>query len=172
MRAKYVGNRADRIIMNIKNAEATAVIPTGYPVIFNLSATAVDKGDGRDVVLPATAGSALYQLGAGVCASPNLAVGDMGEAIMYGFCSSTAVLLRTRANSTTTWASVASIASALLLTPDFTNNCWGTLANVAAASSPGCVLLDNIGTIQTAASAAGGTAVVSTGLYRSFVRML
>jgi hypothetical protein len=172
MRAKYNGNKPDRIIMNIYNAEVSAAIPLGYPVIFSLSSTAVAGHDGMDVVLPATATSASYQLGSGVNCTPLLAVKNYGEAIMYGYCENTAVVLRTRANSTTTWASVASIASAVLLVPDFTNNGWATLANVVAQSGPNVILVDNIATLASAASAIGGTALVSTGLYRSFVHML
>ena len=174
MRAKYVGNKSDQIIVNIKNAEASATIPLGAPVMYNLSATAATQAsdDGLAVVLPSTAAVAKYQLCAGVNTSYNLAVNYMGESLIYGYCPATLVKLTTRAASTDTWASVQSVASALLLTPDFTNNVWQTLANVAAQSSPQCILIDTIASIATAASTAGGTRVVSTGLYRSFVRMM
>ena len=136
MRAKYTGNKADKIIFNIKNAEASATIALGAPVIFSLSSTAA-ADDGLAVVNPSTAAVANYQLGAGVNCTYALANNQMGEALIYGYCPSTLVKLGTRATSTDSWASVAAIASGVLLVPDFTNNVWQTLANVAAQSSPG-----------------------------------
>ena len=171
MRAKYIGNKADRLIFNTKNAEASATIALGAPVIFNLSSTA-NADDGLAVVNPSTAGAGAYQLGSGVNCTYNLANNTMGEAIVYGFCASTLVKLGTRATSTDSWASIAAIASGVLLVPDFTNNVWQTLANVAAQSSPGVILLDAVASLALVASAAGVTKVVSTGMYRSFVRLI
>jgi len=171
MRAAYVGNKRDHFIVNIKNAEASATIPLGAPVIFKLSAAAA-ADDGLAVVLPATAGASQYQLCAGVNTTYALAANYLGEALIYGFCPATLVKLNTRATSTDSWASIAAVASDVLLVPDFTNNVWQTLANVAAQSSPGNILIDNIASIASVASSAGDTRVVSTGLVRSFVRML
>ncbi len=166
-----VGNKPGRISVTIRNKETSASIPLGAPACLKLTSTAVDGGDGLDVVLPSTALVGNYQLLAGVNQAA-LAVNQFGSALAYGFSPFTLVKLNTRATSTDTWASVATVASGLLLTPDFTNNVWQTLANVGAQSSPQVLLLDTIASIQTVASSAANTAIVSTGLYRAFVRML
>jgi hypothetical protein len=171
MRAKYVGNKADKIIFNIKNVEAVSTVPLGAPVVFNLSVTS-SADDGLGVVLPSTAGALKYNLLAGVNLSYQLAVNQMGEAILFGYSPKTLVKVNTRAASTDTWASVASVASGVLLTPDFTHNAWQTLANVAAESRPNLILLDDIATVASAASTAGGSALVSTRMHRAFATML
>lgn len=174
IRLNQVGNKAARVAITVANKETSATLALGAPAIFQLSATADDPGDAMDVVNPSTAAAALYQLCAGVLTSA-IPVNQFGEAIVFGYAPSTLVKLNTRATSTDTWASVQSVASALLLVPDFTNNVWQTLANVAAQSSPQVILLDTIASIASASSIGGGTGdtrVVSTGLKRAFVRML
>jgi hypothetical protein len=172
MRAKYAGNKLDKVMVNIRNKEATAVIPLGAPAMWNLTSTAVADMDGLDVVLPSTIGAANYQLCAGVNTTYNLAVNGYGEALVYGYSANTLVKLNTSATSTDTWASVAAVASGVILIPDFTNNVWQTLANVAAQSTPQNILVDVIASVASAVSTAGGTKLVSTGLYRSFVRFM
>jgi hypothetical protein len=172
MRMKFVGNKRDNIILTYMNCEASASIPVGAPVMHNMSATAAASTDGVCGVLPSTAGAALYQFLIGVNVSTNLAVNQYGEALAYGYCPSTLVKLRTRATSTDTWASVATVASALLLVPDFTNNDFQTLANVAAQSTPPMILLDTLASMATQASTYLGTAIVENALKRSFVRIL
>jgi hypothetical protein len=143
-------------------------------VIWQLGSTSDTDGDGIDVTLPSTAGVINYQLWGGVNTLA-LATGQFGEAIVYGFAPSTLVKLNSRATSTDSWTSMAAIASGVLLVPDFTNNVWQTLANVAAQSSPGLILLDAIASIQTAVSnsyAAADTRVIVGGLKRAFVRLL
>lgn len=175
MRTKYIGNKPDRIAMVIRNQEASAAIPLGAPVLLQLTSTLDADGDGMDVVLPSTAAAINYQLIYGVNASYQLAAGQFGEAIVYGYTPSTLVKLNSRATSTDSWSSMAAIASGLLLTPDYTNNVWQTTAIVAANSTPQCILVDAIASIATAVSngyAAADTRTVATGLKRSFVRML
>lgn len=173
MRAKYIGNKADAFIHVIKSQEATAVIPLGAPVILQLNSTSDSVGDGVDVVLPSTAGAINYGLAYGVNLTYQLAAGQYGEAMVYGFTPSVLVKLSTRATTTDSWASVQSVASGLPLSPDFTNNVWQTGAVVAAASNIPCLLLDTIASIASAASNVGTSfSLVSTGMKRAFVRML
>jgi hypothetical protein len=170
MRMKQVGNKREDMVGVILNG-GLSTIPLGAPVIYKLTSTANDN-DGVSVGLPsASGGAANYQLCAGVNQTYNLAVGYYGEAMIFGYCPTTLVKLNTRAATTDTWASVAAVASGVLLVPDFTNDVWQTLANVAAVSSPQCILVDAIGAVGSAASNAK-TGLVSTGLYRSFVRMM
>ena len=174
MRMKFAGNKRDNVIIIVLNKEATATLQVGQPVFYNLTGTADAQNDGLGVVNPSTALVASYQLCAGVLLN-QLAVGQFGESIVYGYNQSTLVKLASRATSTDSWSSYAAVASGVLLLPDFTNNVWISAANVAAQSSPQNILLDAIASAATAASNAGGagdTRVVSSGLKRSFVRMM
>ena len=179
MRAKYVGNRADKISVVIKNMEASSstTLPLGAPVIWKLTSTASTDtyDDGRGVILPSTAGAINYQLLAGINMNQNLAQNLYGEAQTYGYCASTLIKLTSRATSTDSWASVATVASGLLLVPDFTNNMFQTLANVTAESRPNVLLIDTLASIATQASNAGGLSdsrVISAGLFRSFISIM
>lgn len=174
MRIKNDGNKRDSVFVVVQNQEATATMALGQPVMYNLSST-VNADDGLDVVNPSTIGTIGYQLCAGVLATVNLIAGNYGESIVFGYSPSTLVKLASRATSTDSWSSYAAIASAVLLVPDFTNNVWQSLANVAAQSSPQVILLDAIASGATQVSNAGGTGdtrLVSTGLKRSFVRIM
>lgn len=174
MRAKLAGNKRDTFFVVVQNKEATATLQIGQPVFYNLTGTASADGDGVGVVNPSTALVASYQLCAGVLGN-QLATGEFGYSLVYGYSPSTLVKLASRATSTDSWSSYAAVASGVLLLPDFTNNVWISAANVAAQSSPQNLLLDAIASAATAASNAGGTGdtrVVSSGLKRSFVRMM
>lgn len=174
MRMKMAGNKRDIMAIVVLNKEATASMVIGQPVFYNLTGTADAVNDGVGVVNPSTALVASYQLCAGVLAN-QLAVGQFGESITYGYSQSTLVKLASRATSTDSWSSYAAVASGVLLLPDFTNNVWISAANVAAQSSPQNLLLDAIASATTLASNAGGTGdtrIMSSGLKRSFVRMM
>lgn len=173
MQFKQAGNKRDGIAIIVQNQEATATLQIGQPVFYNLTST-VNVDDGLDVVNPSTALVAAYQLCAGVLQN-QLAAGQFGQSLVFGYSPSTLVKLASRATSTDSWSSYAAVASAVLLLPDFTNNVWISAANVAAQSSPLVLLLDAIASAATAASNAGGTGdtrVVSSGLKRAFVRMM
>lgn len=174
MQFKQAGNKRDSISIVVVNKEASATLQIGQPVFYNLSGTADANNDGLGVVNPSTELVAAYQLCAGVLQN-QLAVGQFGQSLVFGYSSSTLVKLASRATSTDSWSSYAAVASGVLLLPDFTNNVWISAANVAAQSSPQNILLDAIVSVTTLASNAGGTGdtrVVSSGLKRSFVRMM
>ncbi len=173
MQFKQAGNKRDAISVVVVNKEATATMVLGQPAFYNLTGTA-DTNDGVGVVNPSTALVASYQLCAGVL-QQQLAVGQYGISLVFGYSSSTLVKLASRATSTDSWSSYAAVASGVLLLPDFTNNVWISAANVAAQSSPQNILLDAIASVGTLASNAGGTGdtrIVSSGLKRSFVRVM
>lgn len=174
MRIKTAGNKRDGVFIVVVNSEATATLQLGQPVFYKLTGTADATNDGVAAVNPSTALVASYQLCAGVLTS-QLAVGQFGESLVFGYSASTLVKLASRAATTDSWSSYAAVASGVLLLPDFTNNVWISAANVAAQSSPQNILLDAIASVGTLASNAGGTGdtrLVSSGLKRSFVRMM
>src|ERR1035437_6111518 len=109
MRAKYVGNKADKIIMNVRNDEASTTILAGTPLVLNLSTTASASGDGLGVVLPATAGDPLsFACKYGV-ATNTLAVGQYGETVLFGIVTNALIARATRASSTASFSTYTTI---------------------------------------------------------------
>jgi hypothetical protein len=178
-----VGNKSNLIKESYLNND-TVQFPLGCPVMWDLSSTVktvsqtstLGAGDGENAKLPSTVGSDKYQLVAGINLTYNCQINQYGLVAVHGYCPSTLVKLNSRATSTDSWASVQSVQSGQLLVPDFVNNVWQILANVAAQSTPQLVLLDSFASIASAASNAsvGGavTNLVSNGLYRSYVRYM
>lgn len=174
MRIKTVGNKADRIVVSIKNAEATASIPRGTPVVLNLSTTAAD-GDGLDVVLPATAGNPnSFSLRYGI-ATDTLVAGALGESILFGLSSYALISRATRAASTDSWSASASTASGIGLGIDTINNAFTMGASIAgsiASNKIQAVLIDSLASVVASASATSDTRTAITVAARVFVKML
>lgn len=170
MRFKQVGNKADIIAVVIHNAEASAVIPKGAPVILALNGT----NDGLDVVLPATtaqdANGALY----GVCLSQgaSLANGAYGEAQVFGVCNNLLLTSNTRAATTDSW-STKSADTGVALVVDTVNNAFSTSGGTQAKSSflPFAILAQSF-TVSGSASATSDTRTAITQLVKSFLRMM
>lgn len=174
MRAKYTGSRPDRVIMSVQNNEVSASIPRGTPVI--LSATGVAAtDDGLDVVLPATAGNVnAYGLRYGVLTTTLLA-GQNGESILFGVAPFALVTRATRAASSDSWTSSASIASGVALGIDTINNAFLIGASIAASIATNhidAVLMDSIASFAASATATTDTRTVLTSGQRVFVRMM
>lgn len=163
------GNKADHVLVNVCNVDAAA-IPRGAPVILNVNATA----DGLNVVLPSTAGAAKSNALLYGISTDTIPVNGFNDAVAFGYCPYLLIGKLTRANSTTTWASQASIASFAALTIDTVNNCFVTLAASAVGSSflPYAVLIDSIASIASSATATTDTRTVLTTGYRAFLRIL
>ena len=116
MRFKFVGNKADRAVVVIKNADPNSLaIKVGAPTFFVSDAAAPNQG----LSVKNTDGLAAAEGGlfAGFNLTPSptagattLAVGDIGESLVYGIYDYARVLLSTRAASTDVWASYAAIA--------------------------------------------------------------
>lgn len=174
MRAKYTGSRPDRVIMSVQNNEVSASIPRGTPVI--LSATGVAAtDDGLDVVLPATAGNVnAYGLRYGVLTTTLLA-GQNGESILFGVAPFALVTRATRAASSDSWTSSASIASGVALGIDTINNAFLIGASIAASIATNhidAVLMDSIASFAASATATTDARTVLTSGQRVFVRMM
>lgn len=187
MRTKLIeSNKPEKYIHNVRNVDTTpagAVIPTGSPLVLNLTATpqpptysnGLPAGweDGLQVVLPASASNAM--VGAffyGVATSP-IAAQQLGETMVHGVAQA-AVLRSTRANTTSNWPSVASAPGYLLgLSVDTTANAFVTIAGTATnAPAPSAILVDDLKTLASLASSPADTSTVRTSLARSFVRIM
>lgn len=131
MISQECGDKAFKSLFNFRNAEASAAIPSGSPVIFVMNATE----DGFGGVLPSTAGAAKSpELFAGVYASPySLAAGVVGQAQVWGFCNYAVVVQQSRAASTNSFASAAALSIGQPLAVDTVNNAFQTSSQVTGA---------------------------------------
>ena len=176
MRFKMAGNKADKIISVVRNGETSVAIPRGAPVVLKLSTTAADN-DGLDVVLASTAGSPLSAALRFGVALTAIAAGDFGEVVRNGIMPYALVTRATRAASSDSWTSSASIASGIGLGLDIVagNNAFilgGASAAGSVVSGPDAVLLDSIASMAASASATSDTRTAITIAARVFVRML
>jgi hypothetical protein len=115
MRFKSVGNKRDQAIVIIKNSSTTIAIKAGAPTFL-----AAENTDGLSVVSAENL-AAVNQQGFMGFAINDVPVSTdpkpFSEAVCFGQCDFARFLTRTRAASTDTWASVASIAAFVLLAP-------------------------------------------------------
>lgn len=170
-----------------KNAESSASIPIGTPAILALNGT----DDGLAVVLPATATATLSPLAMFGVARETVAAGKSGKFQTYGFCRNSILTVRTRAASTDSFSSVASIDTAAHLAVDTVNNAFvstvatrtqkvvtnaisDTLALTLSDGAfwPPAILAESRASIAGVASATSLTATVSTAMVKTFLRLL
>lgn len=174
MRAKYAGNKADRIICTVRNGEASASLPKGTPVVLNIS-TASATDDGLSVVLPATAGvTNSFGLKYGVL-TDTLVAGAYGESILFGVAAYALITRMTRAASSDSWTSSASQASGIGMGLDTINNAFllgASIAGSIASNNMPAILLDSLASSAASASATSDTRTVITNANRAFIRML
>lgn len=170
MNSKAAGNKADRVRQPVHSAEATNTIPKGTPLILQMNGTE----DGLAVVLPATqvaaqANSFIY--GVAVNAIAPL---QYGESIVHGIVPYALVTRMTRAASTDSWTSSASLAPGVLLAVDTINNAF-LVASASLGSNnflPFALLGASIATNAASASATSDTRTAIIVGVRIFVRML
>ncbi len=186
VRTKLVeSNKPEKYIHSVKNMDtsaAGATIPTGSPLILNLLATpqpsvytnGLPAGweDGLQVVLPGSASNAM--VGAffyGVATGP-IVFQQLGETMVHGVAQA-AVLRSTRANTTSSWPSVASAPGYLLgLSVDTTANAFVTIASTATSPTPSAILVDDLKTLSGLASSPADTSTVRTSLARAWVKVM
>lgn len=172
MRFKNVAGASgtgDHILVSAKNGEASATIPRGAPCILNLNGT----DDGFSVVLPATAGAAksnAFLWGVAIQAIP---FGQKDDLYATGYCPYVILRYATRAASTDSWTSSASIASGFWLGIDTLNNAFVTLsASVGTGNNPYAVMLDSVASFAASASATSDTRTALTVGVRAFLRII
>jgi len=148
--------------VSCRNTRAAGVILDGQPVYYNDFGTA--NNFGTEVVLfndataqiGLTVGIAKWQKTTGIIPTINgAAVGDVFEAICYGFTDAI-VTLRTRATSTDTWATIVGIAVGDVLAPETLGN---NLTRVGTLPSTGnqAIFVAAQSIVSQATAASGGT---------------
>lgn len=167
MRFKSVGNKQDIAAIVIRNAEASASIPVGSPVVFKLAAT----NPGLDVVLPSSEVT-MATAGCYGVALATLAAGNYGEAAVFGYCQNIAIMTQTRAASSDSF-STNSGAAGLILCVDTVNNVFTTTGGTQAKSGfmPFAILAQSF-TASGSATTSSDTRTVATVASKAFLRMM
>jgi len=115
MRFKSEGNKKDNVIVTVKNSSSTITIKAGAPCFFK------EELDGLQVVSSENLAAA-NQVGFAGFAINDIPVSTdpkpFSEAIAFGQTDLARFLTRTRAATTDSWASQASIAAFVLLAPN------------------------------------------------------
>lgn len=164
-----IGRAVDQVFVNVKSAEASATIARGGPVCLALNAT----DDGLAVVLPGTTAGQSNSLVFGV-AQNAIAAGAISEVQAYGFANYGVIRRQTRAASTDSWASGASLAAGVMLNIDTVNNCFSTSGGTLGASAflPFALLGSSLASYASSASATSDSRTVITSSSKLFLRML
>jgi uncharacterized protein (DUF1501 family) len=178
---KSVGNKADLCAVVVRNAEASASIPAGSPVVLVMNGT----NDGLDVVLPST--SASLQKVQGLQYGVNtrtMAAGDYGESIVFGFTPTLLLERQTRVSSSNVWASEAARSVGEYLSIDTVNNYWvttvstyGVVTNattdtIAVQHRPLVALGQTLASYASSASSTADTRTAITASVKAFVRLM
>lgn len=166
-------DKAEDIVVTVKNIEATSIIYAGQPCILGMTGT----DDGIGVVLPSSSSAA--KVGAffmGV-AIRNMNPGQVNDCQVFGFNRNTKVIRGTRAASTDSWPSFAAITIGDLLSIDTVNNCF---ARSGAASNIGIKwpfnVAESMASVTTMASSVLGqnaaSALVFLQSVKTFIRSM
>ena len=169
MRTKIVGNKRDNVIVVVKNSEATSSITSGMPVELSLNGT----NDGLAVLLPSNSDAKAHAGFFGV-ALGTITAGNFGECAVFGFILDALVLSRTRAATTDSWSTVASMPVGCLLNVDTVNNWFSTSGGTQAKSAflPYAILAESIASTIGLASSTDNALTASSIALNIFLRAM
>jgi len=161
------GNNPEHVAIRVRNAEASASIPIGTPVVFKIAAT----NPGMDVVLPSSEVT-MATAGCYGVAMQTAAAGDFFEAMVFGYCQNIVFLTGTKTASGETF-STASGAAGIILCVDTVNNCFTTTGGTQAKSGfmPYAILAQSF-TAAGSASTTSDTRTAATISSKAFLRMM
>lgn len=141
--------------VTIKNGEASSSIPLGTPVIYAMNGT----DDGLSVILPSSSTAVkATNLCAGLCATPNLATGQIGDAIIDGLCLNALYSRGTRSATTAAWPSFVAIALGDQLVIDTVANALVLSAVGAQAATPAAFVMADSSQIAASTTTAASNA--------------
>ena len=169
MRFAPVGNKADMVYVNVKNA-STYTLPAGAPCFYVMNGT----DDGLAVVGANDAAAALQGMFAGFTARV-LAPNAVGEAQVYGLVSNVRVLTGTRASTTDSFTTSAAIALGDILQVATNAGADAMQRNGAGATATaygGFYAAQTLAAVASSASTSTYTALTRGVLMKCFVRNL
>jgi hypothetical protein len=170
MNTKSLGTGPERSTSIIRNAETSTTIGIGRPVCFNANGTRT----AYDVVLPGTAGAALATTFFTGIASEDILPGEIGPAVVAGFCPYALITRQVRAASTDSFASAASIAVGGILQIDTAGNAMSlsSASLGASAYSPMAAVIESLASLASSASATSLTALRIESVARIWLRLV
>lgn len=174
------GGKPERIAGSCKNAD-TAIVQIGQPLVLAYNGTE----DGFAVILPSSGAAQKNEgLKFGV-ALHQMQVGEVNEALIFGFTPSLMLIRQTRADSTQIWASEPARSVGEYLTVDTAHNGFITTAStlkiVTNATTdtlalqilnPAAVLGQTLASYSSSASATSDTRTAITAAVKASVRMM
>lgn len=133
MTSQTQGDKRDFLATRIRNAEASATIPRGAPVILAMNGTE----DGFAVVLPSSSSAAKIAMFFYGVATDDILAGQIGTIQREGLCNKIKIELQTRANTSggSSFSTADTLLLAALLGIDSAGNCFKTVASTVAAAS-------------------------------------
>lgn len=166
-------DKPEGVILQVHSGEASSSIPLGTPVVLTLDGT----NDGLDVVLPGSEALLANSMLFGV-ATETITAGAYGTVQCFGFCRNNVLRQRTRAGTSgtsNTWASVASLAKGHMLAIDTVNNAFSTMSASMAASMflPFAILAESVASVASGVSDStlhSGTALTTS--VKTFIRAM
>lgn len=168
MRFQTLGNKPAFITNTVKNGESSSQIRAGNLVILKLGGT----DDGLAVVLPATAGAAksnIYQYGVAIeTANP----GANFQIQQFGYCRNVTLVRASRAASTDSWASGASMETNHYLIPNTLGNGVSSGGTTSGAGVVPLLLAESLASYASSASNASDTRTLITQSVKAIIRML
>lgn len=169
MRFLTQGDKPNFVSVNVRNDEASTIVK-GTPLAFTMDGSE----NGLAAVLPSTAGEAKsHALFAGVTMSSILS-SRVGEVQVAGFCNFAVLRRATRAATTDSWASQASLAVGHILGVDTVNNAFSTIAASVAVTAylPYAVIAESLASVASSASATSDTRTALTAAAKVFLRAM
>lgn len=173
MRFQTLGPKSAFGTAQIKNAHGSS-IPAGSPVVLKLNGT----DDGLAVILPSGGSAAQNSAFFHGVATDIIADGALGEAVTYGYCRNVVLCRQTRAASTDTWASEASIATGVVLTIASAQNAFTQTVSTQASNvviTLNAVQLrvaESLASYASSASATSDTRLAITTNAKAVIRMM
>lgn len=168
MRFQTLGNKPAFISNTVTNGEASATINAGNLCILKLGGA----DNGLAVVLPATAGAAksnVYMYGV---ALEQAAPGVHFSVLQFGYCRNITLVRASRAASTDSWASVASLETNLYLVPNTLGNGFSSGGTTSGAGIVAAMLAESLAAVASSASNTSDTRTLLTLSAKAIIRMM
>jgi len=167
MRFKTIDkDKPDYIASSVRNAESSATIPLGTPVVFAINGTQ----DGLAVVLPSSSTAVkATNFFAGV-ATKSAVPGEVFDALSHGFCLNVLYSRGSRSATTAAWPSFVAIALGDMCTIDTVQNAFAySTVGAAGVNAPIACVADTANTAASTTTAASSAYTQWTGSYATIL---
>lgn len=168
MRFQTLGNKPAFVSNTVLNGESANAFAAGNLAILKLGGTS----DGLAVVLPATAGAAksnVYQYGIALEAA---IAGTHFSIQQFGYCRNVTLRRATRAASSDSWTSAASMETNHYLVPETLGNGVSSGGTTSGAGIVAIMLAESVAAFAASASATSDTRTMITQSVKAILRML